>query len=216
MVRSPIRTIGLVIGLGTVLACSPTPPRAESGGGQPVLVGGQEVATFAGGCFWTMEAKFEAVPGVVRVVSGMTGGQSGNLTAEAFARGGTGYVEAVQVVFDPTKVSYRTLVDKFWRMIDPTDAEGQFCDRGGNYGTAVFATPSQTAEAKTSRREAMAALARQTFLTPVRPASRFWPAPADQQDFARNNSSRYAGYERFCGREERLVELWGNAGGRPA
>lgn len=170
--------------------------------------GPTQVAVFAGGCFWSMEKAFEDVPGVVSAVSGFAGGSVANPTYDQVVRGGTGHLEAVQVTFDPRRVTYRQLVDRFWRTIDPTDASGQFCDRGVNYGTAVFATRSQKPVAEASR----AAAARQVrgFVTPVRDAARFWPAGAEHQDFARRNPVRYGGYSRFCGRHARLQAIWGD------
>ena len=181
---------------GTTPAAAPTPP-------------GLQTAVFAGGCFWSMEKNFEEVPGVTSVVSGFAGGRTANPTYEQVVRGGTGHLEAVQVTFDPARVSYRRLVDRFWRTIDPTDAQGQFCDRGASYGTAVFATEAQRPVAEASR-VAAARQVRGTFVTPVRDAVRFWAAGAEHQDFWRRNPVRYAGYSRFCGRHARLAAIWGD------
>jgi peptide-methionine (S)-S-oxide reductase len=175
--------------------------------------GRRETAVFAGGCFWSVEANFERIPGVVSAVSGFAGGRTTAPTYDRVVAGGTGHLEAVQVVFDPARVSYRTLVDRFWRTIDPTDAGGQFCDRGASYGTAVFATPAQRPTAEASRRDAVAQLVSGEFVTQIRPAARFWPAEAYHQDFARRNPARYAGYSRFCGRPARLRAVWGAAAG---
>ncbi|HEY1224982.1 MAG TPA: peptide-methionine (S)-S-oxide reductase MsrA [Brevundimonas sp.] len=169
----------------------------------------REVAVFAGGCFWSTEHNFEAMPGVVSAVSGFAGGRAANPTYEQVVAGGTGHLEAVQVTFDPGRITYRQLVDRFWRTIDPTDARGQFCDRGASYGTAVFATAAQRPAAESSRRAAAAVIGADRFVTPVRDAVRFWPAEAYHQDFARRNPVRYGGYSRFCGREARLRAVWG-------
>lgn len=179
----------------------PAPPQSDSGR--------REVAVFAGGCFWSTEHNFEAMPGVVSAVSGFAGGRVANPTYEQVVAGGTGHLEAVQVTFDPARISYRQLVDRFWRTIDPTDARGQFCDRGASYGTAVFATAAQRPAAEASRRAAVAVIGADRFVTPVRDATRFWPAEAYHQDFARRNPVRYGGYSRFCGREARLRAVWG-------
>ena len=175
----------------------------------PPTVARLETAVFAGGCFWSMEANFEHTPGVVSVVSGFSGGRVADPSYEQVVRGGTGHLEAVQVVFDPARIPYRRLVDRFWRMIDPTDAQGQFCDRGASYRTAVFADAAQRPAAEASRAAAVAALPGKRFVTPVRDAARFWPAEAYHQDFARRNPARYAGYSRFCGRAARLRAVWG-------
>lgn len=191
-------------------ACSPGDPAGASPpAGQDS--GRREVAVFAGGCFWSVERNFEAMPGVIEAVSGFSGGTAANPSYEQVVRGGTGHVEAVQVTFDPARITYRQLVDRFWRTIDPTDASGQFCDRGPSYGTAVFATPAQRPAAEASRRAAVAALPGRRFVTPVRDAARFWPAESYHQDFARRNPTRYGGYSRFCGRDARLREVWGEA-----
>jgi peptide-methionine (S)-S-oxide reductase len=167
------------------------------------------VAVFAGGCFWSVEANFERMPGVVSAVSGFAGGRVANPTYDEVVRGGTGHLEAVQVTYDPARISYRQLVDRFWRTIDPTDPDGQFCDQGAPYATAVFATTAQRPAAEASRAAAAATIGERRFVTPVRNAVRFWPAEAYHQDFARLNPVRYGGYTRFCGREARLRAVWG-------
>jgi peptide-methionine (S)-S-oxide reductase len=171
--------------------------------------GRREVALFAGGCFWSVEATFEAVPGVVAAVSGFAGGRTANPTYDQVVRGGTGHLEAVQVTFDPARITYRQLVDRFWRTIDPTDPDGQFCDQGASYRTAVFATAAQKPIAEASRRAAVAVIGAQRFVTPVRDTARFWAAGDEHQDFARRNPVRYGGYSRFCGRSARLRAVWG-------
>ena len=191
-------------------ACSPGAP-AESAalGPQTPDSGRREVAVFAGGCFWSVEANFEQIPGVVAAVSGFAGGRVANPTYDQVVRGGTGHLEAVQVTFDPARISYRQLVDRFWRTIDPTDPDGQFCDQGAPYATAVFASAGQKPAAEASRSVAAARIGPARFVTPVRDAVRFWPAEAYHQDFARLNPARYAGYSRFCGRAARLRAVWG-------
>ncbi len=203
-----------------IAACSPGAP-AESAPSTPAATpapatqardsGRREVAVFAGGCFWSTEANFEHMPGVVTAVSGFAGGQVANPGYEQVVRGGTGHLEAVQVTFDPARISYRQLVDRFWLTIDPTDPDGQFCDQGPSYATAVFATAAQKPAAEASRRAAAARIGAARFTTPVRDAARFWPAEAYHQDFARLNPVRYGGYSRFCGRAARLRAVWGDA-----
>lgn len=203
-----------------IAACSPGAPAesapsaaapASAAVAQARDSGRREVAVFAGGCFWSTEANFEHMPGVVTAVSGFAGGRVANPGYEQVVRGGTGHLEAVQVTFDPARISYRQLVDRFWLTIDPTDPDGQFCDQGPSYATAVFATAAQKPAAEASRRAAAARIGAARFTTPVRDASRFWPAEAYHQDFARLNPVRYGGYSRFCGREARLRAVWGNA-----
>ena len=166
-----------------------------------------EAAIFAGGCFWCTEADFEKVPGVVSAVSGYTGGASANPTYKNHA----GHVEAVRVVYDPTKVSYAALANRYWRTVDPTDDTGQFCDKGASYRTAVFVnSPAQRRAAEASRAAAQKALGR-AVVTPIRDAARFWPAEGYHQDYAKKNPLRYNVYRRGCGRDTRLTALWGKA-----
>jgi peptide-methionine (S)-S-oxide reductase len=196
-----------VAALLLVTACgAAAPPSAEQSAPDS---GRREVAVFAGGCFWSVESNMEHIPGVVSAVSGFAGGRVSNPTYDQVVRGGTGHLEAVQVTFDPARISYRQLVDRFWRTIDPTDPDGQFCDQGASYATAVFATPAQRPAAEASRRAAVAGLRGRPFHTPVRDAARFWAAGAEHQDFARRNPVRYGGYSRFCGRAARLRQVWG-------
>ena len=204
--------LGLTI-LG-LAACSPGEPAASAlAAGQAGDSGRRETAVFAGGCFWSVEANFEAMSGVVAAVSGFAGGSTARPTYQQVVRGGTGHLEAVQVTFDPARISYRELVDRFWLTIDPTDPDGQFCDQGAPYATAVFASRAQKPAAEASRRVAAARIGANRFVTPVRDAVRFWPADASHQDFARRNPVRYAGYTRFCRRDERLRAVWGSAAG---
>jgi len=201
----------LALAVLALAACSPGEPAASApAAGQAGDSGRRETAVFAGGCFWSVEANFEAVPGVVSAVSGFAGGTTASPTYEQVVRGRTGHLEAVRVTFDPARISYRQLVDRFWPTIDPTDPDGQFCDQGASYATAVFASPAQKPAAEASRRAAAARIGPSRFMTPVRDAARIWPADASHQDFARRNPVRYAGYSRFCGRAERLRAVWGD------
>jgi peptide-methionine (S)-S-oxide reductase len=165
-----------------------------------------ETAVFAGGCFWCTEADFEKIPGVISAVSGYTGGASSNPTYQNHA----GHVEAVRVTFDNAKVSYAALASRFWPTVDPTDAGGQFCDRGSSYQTAIFvSTPAQRRAAEASRAAAQRRLGK-PIVTPVRDAVRFWPAEGYHQDYAKKNPLRYNVYRRGCGRDARLKALWGS------
>ncbi|WGM45591.1 Peptide methionine sulfoxide reductase MsrA 2 [Brevundimonas sp. NIBR10] len=203
-----LRSILIATAIAAAAACSPAAPPASAQASGPDS-GRREVAVFAGGCFWSVEANFERIPGVVSAVSGFAGGRVTNPTYDQVVRGGTGHLEAVQVTFDPARISYRQLVDRFWRTIDPTDPDGQFCDQGATYATAVFATPAQKPAALASRQAAVAVIGARRFVTPVRDTARFWPAEAYHQDFARLNPVRYGGYTRFCGRAARLRQVWG-------
>lgn len=175
-------------------------------------------AVFAGGCFWCMEGPFEALPGVLTVSSGYSGGQEANPTYEQVSSGATGHAESVQVVYDPSKVTYEQLLEVFWHNVDPTQAGGQFCDRGRQYRTAIFtADESQRSAAEESKRrlEASGKLSGR-IVTEIVPAGRFYPAEEYHQDFYKKNPVRYQGYRRGCGRDARLRELWGaEAGAHP-
>ncbi len=171
-------------------------------------------ATFAGGCFWCVEADFDKVPGVVSTTSGYIGGNVANPTYEAVAAKTTGHAEAVEIVYDPAKVSYAQLVEKFWRTIDPTTKDRQFCDAGSPYRTAIFTHgPEQQAAALAS----LAALEKskpfpQPVVTQIMPATAFYVAEAYHQDYHQKNPVRYAYYRSSCGRDARLQQLWGTKG----
>ena len=168
-----------------------------------------ETAVFAGGCFWCTEADFEKMPGVVSAVSGYTGGPERNPTYEQVVAKRTGHVEAVKVTYDPTKVSYGTLVTQFWRTVDPTDAGGQFCDRGASYATGVFVSGAgQRAAAKASRDAAQKRLGK-PVVTQIKDVGVFWPAEGYHQDYAKKNPLRYQTYRKGCGRDGRLKAVWG-------
>lgn len=205
--------LSALLAAALVTACSPGEPAQSAPKTAAVSQlpdsGRREVAVFAGGCFWSVEANFEAIPGVVSAVSGFSGGRVANPTYDQVVRGNTGHLESVQVTFDPARISYRQLVDRFWRTIDPTDPDGQFCDQGAPYVTAVFATAAQKPIAEASRRAAARIIGPSRFTTPVQDSARFWPAEAYHQDFARLNPTRYGGYTRFCGRAARLRAVWG-------
>jgi len=169
-----------------------------------------EKATFAGGCFWCMESPFEKIDGVIDVVAGYTGGQMENPSYEEVCSGGTGHLEAVQVTFDPEKADYSTLLDVFWRQINPTDAGGQFADRGEQYSTAIFYhTPEQKALAEKSKRS-LEESGRFVgpIVTEIRPADKFYPAEEYHQDYHTTNSARYRMYRIGSGRELFLEKYW--------
>lgn len=184
-------------GEGTRLAEDPTPPL--------------RAAVFAGGCFWCMEGPLEAVPGVGEVFSGYTGGALEHVTYQQIGRGNTGHVEAVRVIYDPAQVTYARLLEVFVRNIDPTQDDGQFCDRGTQYRSAIFvASDEERAAAQAALRAAAEALGR-TVVTEVREAGPFWLAEDYHQDFYRTHRAHYERYRLGCGRDARLRELWGEA-----
>jgi peptide-methionine (S)-S-oxide reductase len=174
----------------------------------------RDVALFAGGCFWCVETAFENQPGVLSVVAGYSGGTSRNPTYESY--GGSGHAEVVEVTFDPTRTSYEALLDLFWHNIDPTQANGQFCDRGRSYRSAIFwRTEAQRKAALASRKaiEKSGALRGQPIVTEVVPAGPFYPAEEYHQDFSKKDPDRYFSYRKGCGRDERLRQLWGEKAG---
>jgi peptide-methionine (S)-S-oxide reductase len=173
------------------------------------LQAGSAKATFAGGCFWCMEAEFEKVPGVTSVTSGFTGGSVRNPTYAQVSSGRTGHAEAVEVVFDPSRVTYEKLVEVFWENIDPLAENGQFCDRGEQYRTAIFVhDDAQKRIAEESKRRVEEKL-KAKVATQVVAASPFYPAEESQQDYSKRNALAYRRYVKDCGREGLLEQIWG-------
>ena len=170
-----------------------------------------KTATFAGGCFWCMESDFEKVSGVVEAVSGYTGGQKQNPTYEEVSAGGTGHAEAVQVTYDPAKITYKELLDVFWRHVDPTDAGGQFVDRGSQYRTAIFYHDEEQKRIAEDSREQMEKSSRISapIVTEIVPLTEFYPAEDYHQDYYRHNPLRYRFYRLGSGRDQFLKSTWG-------
>jgi peptide-methionine (S)-S-oxide reductase len=173
-----------------------------------------ERATFAGGCFWCMEPPFEKISGVASVTSGYTGGQKVNPSYEEVSAGGTGHAESVDVVYDPAKVTYAQLLDVFWHNVDPTQGDGQFCDHGHQYRTAIFYHDAEQKRLAEESKEKVQARLQKPVVTEIVTASRFYPAEEYHQDFYKKSPVRYYTYRAGCGRDRRLKELWGaEAGG---
>lgn len=170
-------------------------------------------ATFAGGCFWCMEPPFDRLPGVVSTTSGYSGGSKLNPTYEEVSAGITGHAEVVQVAYDPGKISYEQLLDVFWRNIDPTTADRQFCDRGTQYRPAIFFhDESQKRAAEVSKRRIeQSGQISAPIATQIVPLTKFYPAEEYHQDFYKKNPVRYKTYRFGCGRDARLAELWGKS-----
>ena len=177
-----------------------TPPVSES-----------RVATFAGGCFWCVESAFENAPGVVSAISGFTGGEELNPTYREVANGETSHYEAVQITFDPSRISYDDLLWIFWRQIDPTDDGGQFVDRGSQYRTAIFVHDEAQRVLAQSSKEELEASGRydESIVTPILEAAPFYPAEDYHQDFFETNPDRYYSYRRGSGRDQYLDRVWG-------
>ena len=173
-----------------------------------------KTAIFAGGCFWCTEAEFAGLPGVIRVVSGYTGGTKAHPTYEEVSSGGTGHVEAVAVTYDPARVAYEQLLDVFWRHIDPTDAGGQFADRGSQYRSAIFCLDDEQRRAAERSRDALnrSGLFSRPVATKILPAGPFYAAEDYHQGYAAKNPRRYGDYRRGSGRERFIREVWGDGG----
>lgn len=174
-----------------------------------------EKAALAGGCFWCMEAPFDQLPGVLSVTSGYTGGKKKNPTYEEVSAGGTGHAEAVQIVYDPAKISYEKLLAVYWHNIDPTVKDRQFCDSGNQYRSAIFYTSE---EQHRIALQSKSALAKNypligPIVTEISPAGEFYPAEEYHQHYYKKNPLRYKYYRNSCGRDQRLRELWGSSAG---
>ncbi|MBL4871030.1 MAG: peptide-methionine (S)-S-oxide reductase MsrA [Robiginitomaculum sp.] len=167
-------------------------------------------AVFAGGCFWCVEADFEKLPGVIEAVSGYAGGRTLNPTYKQVGRGGTGHYEVAKIIYDPAKISYSQLVEYFWTHVDPTDAGGQFCDRGHTYKTAIFASPDQIEIAKASKTALQnSGRLRDAVVTPIFKSVPFYTAETYHQDYYKKNPIRYKYYRTGCRREARIKQVWG-------
>jgi peptide-methionine (S)-S-oxide reductase len=196
--------LALLVALAPAQTAKPTPAAAKLA-----------KATFAGGCFWCMEPPFDKLDGVISTTSGYTGGQKKNPTYEEVSAGGTGHAEAVQILYDPAKVSYQKLLEVFWHNIDPTVEDRQFCDHGNQYRTGIFFHDETQ---KRLARESKAALDKsrpfkEPIVTEIVPAGDFYAAEEYHQDFSKKNPFRYNLYRTNCGRDRRLRQLWGEAAG---
>ena len=208
-----LKTAGLIIAIGIGLMAQTGTTHAQ----------GLKTLTVAGGCFWCVEADFEKVKGVKEAVSGFTGGRVANPTYKQVTSGGTGHYEAVRITYDPGVVSTDQLLKLFFRSVDPTDAGGQFCDRGESYRTAVFVSDAaEKAAAQKAKSEAQSSIGK-SVVTPILPSSDFYPASEYHQDYykkseiiltrfgPKSKAKAYKAYRKACGRDARVRELWGAA-----
>jgi peptide-methionine (S)-S-oxide reductase len=179
---------------------------------QPKPAQQTEAAIFAGGCFWCVESDFDKVDGVLSTTSGYVGGRTANPTYRDVSAGGTGHTEAVRVEFDPARISYAQLLEKFWPSIDPTMKDQQFCDVGSQYRSGIYPLNEQQLKAATASKAALEKTKpfRQPIVTEIVMAGTFYPAEEYHQDYYLKNPVRYAFYRRNCGRDARLKELWGD------
>ena len=191
----------------TKVAAPTTGPRAPY---KSVRADGFEELIIAGGCFWCVEADFEKIEGVQEAISGYTGGGLEDPSYKKVVTNRTGHFEAVKVIYDPSVTSYRKLVDHFWKTIDPTDARGQFCDKGESYRTAIFVTPKQRRDAEKSLEKITASKPFEAdIVTQILPATTFYEAETYHQDYYKKNSGHYYRYRNGCGRDRTLNRLWG-------
>jgi peptide-methionine (S)-S-oxide reductase len=198
-------TVGRRIGLGVLFSLGLVASAAAQGS-EPQKTA---IATFAGGCFWCVEADFDKVEGVISTTSGYTGGRTANPSYEEVSRGGTGHAEAVEIVYDPAKVSYNKLLDVFWHNIDPLAKDRQFCDHGDQYRSAIFYHgDEQRAQAEASK-TAVEKRFKQPIQTQIVAAGPFYKAEEYHQDYYVKNPIRYKFYRFNCGRDAWLEELWG-------
>jgi peptide-methionine (S)-S-oxide reductase len=197
-----LTSLALLAALAGAAVAQGTPPKPE-----------RAVAIFAGGCFWCVEADFDKVPGVVSTVSGFTGGTVANPSYKQVSGGGTGHTEAVQIVYDPRKVSYQQLLDYFWRHIDPTVKDRQFCDVGSEYRSAIFVSNDEERKLAQASKNKVATQLGKPVQTEIASAGAFYKAEEYHQDFYKKNAVKYKFYRWNCGRDQRLEELWGKPKG---
>ena len=198
-------SFGLVLWLAASVLTLASPPAQRA------------TAIFAGGCFWCEETAFVGLPGVFSVVSGYTGGQKKNPTYEEVSAGSTGHAESVEVTYDPSKITYEKLLEVFWHNVDPTQANGQFCDHGTQYRSAIFYKDETQRKAAEESKRQVEEIPRfkGKVVTQIVAASTFYRAEEYHQEFYKKNPVRYHSYRQGCGRDARLKELWGDtAGGR--
>ncbi len=172
-------------------------------------------ATFAGGCFWCMEHPFDQLPGVISVTAGYTGGEKKDPTYKEVSAGGTGHAESIQIVYDPTKISYGRLLEVFWHNIDPTTRDRQFCDSGHQYRSAIFYHNEEQRQSALESKEQLEKTKpfKEPIVTEIVQATEFYPAEDYHQHYYKKNPVRYKFYRTTCGRDQRLRELWGQAAG---
>ena len=200
-------SLGFTLILAALLAVPVLAPAQPKVASKPATA----KATFAGGCFWCMEEVYDKVPGVISTTSGYTGGQTKNPTYEQVTTGRTGHAESVQVEYDPGKVTYEKLLEVFWRNIDPTQKDAQFCDHGSHYRSAIFFHDEDQRRLAEASRSALAKNKpfKGEIVTQIAKADVFYPAEDYHQDYHAKNPVRYKFYKTGCGREARLQQLWG-------
>jgi peptide-methionine (S)-S-oxide reductase len=201
--------VAVLVGIGVALVVGKTQAQGSTATGPAPA--GLAKATFAGGCFWCVESDFDKVPGVVSTTSGYIGGKVANPSYEQVSNKSTGHAEAVEIVFDPKRVSYEQLLEYFWRTIDPTTKDRQFCDAGSPYRTAIFAIDAKqlaAAQASLAKLEKSKPF-KEPVVTEIALAGPFYAAEDYHQDYYKKNPVRYKYYRTSCGRDARVTQLWG-------
>ena len=218
--KTLIKLIAVSVSLTAVSACTSAaqnnaqPSTADLSAAQQPFIADisptNAEAIIAGGCFWCVESDFEKVPGVKEVISGYSGGTLDLPTYKQVGKGNTGHIEVAKIIYDPTQVTYRQLIDRYWMTVDPTDAGGQFCDRGEPYETAIFATPEQRADAESSKAALVkSGKLKNPVVTPIRDAVTFYAAEDYHQNYYKKKPVRYKYYRNACRRDQKLAALWG-------
>jgi len=212
-VQRVVLIAGVVLGLGVVWLRGGfvgLGADGQSGSPSPTLPPGLQTATFAGGCFWCVEADFDKVPGVVSTISGYTGGRVARPSYEQVSRGSTGHAESVEVVFDPARVTYEQLLEHFWRSVDPFVAHRQFCDVGDQYRPEIFVHSGDQRAAAEASKSRLQMRFTQPIVVKVTDATMFYPAEDYHQDYHNTHQLQYRFYRWTCGRDARLREIWGD------
>ncbi len=202
----------VLVGAWTLIDMNKSMQAKDSQGAVQVPKAPYKVATFAGGCFWCMEPPFDKLPGVISTTSGYTGGKEPRPTYEQVSRGQTGHTEAVQVVYDPNKVSYSKLVDVFWRQIDPTTPNRQFVDVGAQYRTGIYTHGDEQKKIALASRAALEKSTRYggaKIVTEIEPAGSFWAAEDYHQNYYQTHAYKYKFYRFNSGRDQYLEKIWG-------
>ena len=207
-----MKRAGPLLALALALVLGAAPGAGQAAGATAPAPGKTEQAIFAGGCFWCVEADFEKLPGVISAESGYTGGKESNPSYEQVSEHATGHAEAVRLTYDPAKVSYAQLVEYFWRHIDPTVQDQQFCDHGPQYRSGIYPLDASQQQIAEASKAALVKSGRfKNIYTEIVAAGPFWPAEDYHQDYYQKNPVRYQYYRFGCGRDARVKELWGEA-----
>lgn len=218
MRRSMIRSAGFVavplVGLFLLVSglVGGAPKREAHPATLPVPTAAQRLATFAGGCFWSMQKAFDGVSGIVSTTAGYSGGSVANPNYEDVESGNTGHAESVQLIYDPARISYERLLDIYWHHIDPLTPDAAFCDHGPQYRSIIFYGDAEQQKLAEASKQALdqSHRFRTPIVTAIQPATKFYPAEEYHQMFYKKNPARYEAYRIGCGRDERIRELWGD------